>query len=401
MHSSQSLKSWETKASTGNHFDVFDGLRGVAILLVVISHTFFEDPARPPHGFLTHHLWQMASVGWIGVPIFFVMSGFLISHPFFQERALGESWYVPGYALRRIAKIIPPFYLSIIIFNNYYWFRFQEPAYLKASLLWATGLANYFYLPADYNLSYWSLPVEAQFYLLLPLLFFMTRRLNLRQTAIIVLLLTLLIPLAARCFIWPVGVYTAPSWPDPLFTEIGFRLHQFPCNLEYFGYGMFFAAIYVAAGKHLVKAQMAPLSLFGLLGMALLLAYIVLGGAWSEDFHLWQHPTRWSIEISHLLAGLSAFLLLFLLFDPGCFLSRLISHKWLKLLGIVSFEWFLFHWPIVMLFREKFPAPDGAVFPYLFKTLAPLILTLIFSILVYRWFSLPILNRVRDRLKKT
>jgi peptidoglycan/LPS O-acetylase OafA/YrhL len=38
------LKKWEIKPSTGNHFDVLDGLRGVAILLVVSHHTFYANP---------------------------------------------------------------------------------------------------------------------------------------------------------------------------------------------------------------------------------------------------------------------------------------------------------------------------------------------------------------------
>jgi hypothetical protein len=77
------LKRWEILPSTGGHLDVLDGLRGVAILLVVSYHALYTNPAS---GLLSRLAGDVFTAGWMGVPIFFVLSGFLISYPFFKGR---------------------------------------------------------------------------------------------------------------------------------------------------------------------------------------------------------------------------------------------------------------------------------------------------------------------------
>jgi peptidoglycan/LPS O-acetylase OafA/YrhL len=171
--SADKIKSWEIKPSAGNHFDALDGIRGIAILMVVCFHTLFTNPnagtASRFVGFLFH-------TGWMGVPIFFVLSGFLISYPFFRQREKDRgSWYVKGYFRRRAAKIIPPYYLSILLVMSYYFIRFSNPAYVQAALQWALGLANFIRPAAELHSPYWSLLVEIHFYILLPLLFFLFR----------------------------------------------------------------------------------------------------------------------------------------------------------------------------------------------------------------------------------
>src|SRR5579859_2245497 len=117
------LKRWEITASTGSHFDALDGLRGVAILLVVAYHAFYTNPA---YGILARLGDDVIQAGWMGVPIFFVLSGFLISYPFFLKRMENpQAWYQRGYVWRRAAKILPPFYLSIVIFIGFYWWEYQ------------------------------------------------------------------------------------------------------------------------------------------------------------------------------------------------------------------------------------------------------------------------------------
>ncbi len=171
--SARTIKNWEVKSSTGSHFDVLDGMRGVAILMVVVYHTFFTNPAA---GSLSRFFGLLFNTGGMGVPIFFVLSGFLISYPFFRQREKDpQSWYVKGYVRRRAGKIIPPFYLSIVIFVVYYAVRFSDPAYLLAGLQWSVGLANFIHPAAIIPAPYWSLIVEVHFYILLPVFFLVTK----------------------------------------------------------------------------------------------------------------------------------------------------------------------------------------------------------------------------------
>ena len=86
-------------APVRQYYPALDGLRGVAILMVVIFHNF---------GF-THYFF----FGWLGVDLFFVLSGFLITE--ILLRTVGTPGYFRNFYLRRILRIFPLYYLLLII----------------------------------------------------------------------------------------------------------------------------------------------------------------------------------------------------------------------------------------------------------------------------------------------
>jgi peptidoglycan/LPS O-acetylase OafA/YrhL len=395
--SAPKLERWEIKASTGSHFDVLDGLRGMAILLVVIFHTFYTNPE---HSKIAATVGNLIRSGWMGVPIFFVLSGFLISYPFFKGRSQDPQFcYQSGYASRRLGKILPPFYLSIVIFAVFYWFNLHDASYLQAAWRWAVGLESYAHAQqvAPFNLSYWSLMIEAHFYAILPLLFFLTRGLNQRTTAIVLFCLMLIVPLILRQVAWPENVQSLPN--NHTGSEIRFFIERFPlCQLDFFAFGMIFSAIFTAAKPRLEDFQ--KLAVLGYFGIVLLAFTLCFWGYACEKFKVYDSFQYWSAETFRYLPALSGFLLLFFVFDPDCLGARMFSQGWLRFIGIVSYEWFLFHGPVVTWFHEHTGPSHGSVLVYAWRTLVPLALTFVFSVLVYRYFSLPILHRVRDHLKK-
>ena len=389
-------QSWEIQSSTGHHFDVLDGLRGIAILLVVMLHTFYTNPA---HGAVAWALGYFITCGWVGVPIFFVLSGFLISQPFFSQRQNDpQFWYPQGYARRRLGKIVPPFYLSILFFTAFYWVRFQDPAYLLSAGKWALWLGNFISISPLFNGPYWSLMVEAQFYILLPLFFLVTRGLSGRRTAMTLFFILFIAPLAARQLTWPNDILIMPDWDTATAMQLTHNLDRFPCHLDYFAYGVAFGGLYAALGTSTLKIR--DLGMLGYLGGLLLAVYIFFWCVWSHEFDIRAHQTRWSLEINHLLPGLSGFFLLFFVFDPDCLGAKILSVSWLRFVGLVSFEWFLFHWPVCNLFKEMIGHTQGSLGMFLLKTIFPLALTFGLAVMVYRWFSLPILNRMRRSIKK-
>jgi peptidoglycan/LPS O-acetylase OafA/YrhL len=395
--SDSTLKKWEITASTGRHFDVLDGLRGVAILIVVAFHTLYTNPA---HGLLARGAGYIIAAGWMGVPIFFVLSGFLISYPFFRGRNTDPRFWCPtGYAKRRLAKIVPPFYLSIVLFLGLFWWLYRDPAYFTSAWKWATGLANFTAIPISFNPSYWSLIVEAHFYLLLPVLFWLTRGLSVRPTTVLLFLLFFAVPLVARFLSWPPGLYVLPSYDTDLAKEISLKLTRFPCHLDYFSWGVAFAGVFVLLAP--AREHLRGLSIFGYLGVLLMAVTLLLWGFWGERFLIRAQPTRWSIEIGHLLPAVATLLMLFFTFDPDCRGSRWLSAPWLRFTGIISYEWFLFHGPVVGWFHGHFGATHGSVLAYGCRTVVPLAITYIFSVFLYRWFSLPILSRVRGPVTST
>ena len=160
----------------GSRIAALDGVRGVAIALVVIFH-YFTNPigqfAEQPLRYL-----QLAGyLGWTGVDLFFVLSGFLIGGILLDNRQATNYYRV--FYLRRACRILPLYFLVLAVFailllampswgTRLYSGGAGFPAYLLF-------LQNYFinqmagYGPIIVSVT-WSLAIEEQFYLFLPLL---------------------------------------------------------------------------------------------------------------------------------------------------------------------------------------------------------------------------------------
>jgi peptidoglycan/LPS O-acetylase OafA/YrhL len=141
-------------------------LRGIAVLAVI--------------GF--HWDLQLFSGGFVGVDIFFVISGFLITRIIYTDTIAGNFSFARFYA-GRIRRILPALYLLLVVVATVSWFCLLPPDYenLLNAITWvATFISNilfsqqtgYFDRPATENplLHTWSLSVEGQFYLVFPLL---------------------------------------------------------------------------------------------------------------------------------------------------------------------------------------------------------------------------------------
>jgi peptidoglycan/LPS O-acetylase OafA/YrhL len=139
-----------------------DVLRLVACLLVLGRHADWPQFSGPLAPFF--QAWYTG--GWVGVDLFFVLSGFLIGGLLFSELRRSGSLRVGRFLIRRGWKIYPPFY-AMILFTVLF-----TQVHQIAPFSWHDTLSELFFLQnyaGHLSLQTWSLAVEEHFYLLLPL----------------------------------------------------------------------------------------------------------------------------------------------------------------------------------------------------------------------------------------
>jgi peptidoglycan/LPS O-acetylase OafA/YrhL len=149
-------------ASAEHKIPSLDGLRAVSISLVIFAHC-----AGTPHSYSTKWLSYAGEIGVLGVKVFFVISGFLITTILRGERETTGAISLKSFYFRRTFRILPAFYAFLIVvlwLNLYGVFQIPTRDFVHA----ATFTANT--TPMGWDLLHtWSLSVEEQFYLLWPI----------------------------------------------------------------------------------------------------------------------------------------------------------------------------------------------------------------------------------------
>jgi peptidoglycan/LPS O-acetylase OafA/YrhL len=144
-----------------------DGIRGVAIIWVVL-HNATDMPLAPQRGVL-YLLYVLAHPGWIGVQLFFALSGFLITAGLLASQ--GSPHYFRNFYAKRALRILPLYYAVLfallVLAPRIAWWRWPFNTNEQASLWLFT--VNWTHT-APYGFAhFWSLAIEEQFYLLWPL----------------------------------------------------------------------------------------------------------------------------------------------------------------------------------------------------------------------------------------
>ena len=153
-----------------------NGVRGIAILMVFAVHLVsigYLPVAGADHHFFIKLLW----LGWTGVDLFFVLSGFLITGILVDTQTSPN--YFRSFYIRRVLRIFPLYYLVVLLGGIGFlcfrttgsWHHFPDPRTLFYLLVY---VQNYYGMPPAYG-HFWSLALEEQFYLLWPLVVFLLR----------------------------------------------------------------------------------------------------------------------------------------------------------------------------------------------------------------------------------
>jgi peptidoglycan/LPS O-acetylase OafA/YrhL len=302
-------------ASIGYRADI-NGLRGVAVILVVLYHLGI----RSVRG------------GFIGVDVFFVISGFLISAIILSEVQSGK-FSIGRFYERRIRRIGPALLFmmcSTVVLAYFYLLPSETKEFAKSLLAAVFSSANiFFWAKSGYFdtssetqplLHTWSLAVEEQFYLVFPLLIMAIHRWAPRRLKLSVILLTIisLVFGSIQVFVSPSSAFYLPfgrAWELLLGTLLYLKLFpEFERRwLRELGAGIGLALILTAGLVYSAKMPFPGLSaILPCLGTALIIA-----------------------------AGTSS----------TTVVGRLLSMKPMVALGLISYSLYLWHWPILVFQR--------------------------------------------------
>ena len=169
------------------HIPVLDGVRGVAVLLVMTLHFTIMVPMT----WGERAFFNVTNTGWAGVDLFFVLSGFLITGILYDAR--GSDGYFRNFYARRSLRIFPLYYayltLLFVIMPMVHPVSVTADGVSKQIWLW-TYLGNILFARVDwagmpgYTTHLWSLAIEEQFYLMWPLCVYLLSRSRLIQLCI-------------------------------------------------------------------------------------------------------------------------------------------------------------------------------------------------------------------------
>jgi peptidoglycan/LPS O-acetylase OafA/YrhL len=314
-------------------FPSLDGLRIVGALAVVSTHVGFTSGASLDGPFA-----GLLSRLDAGVPLFFVVSGFLLYRPHVRARlGLASAPRVGTYLKHRALRILPALWLAVAA--SAFLLPHEATATPVVFLRYATLTQIYSTLPSLAGLTQlWSLATEVAFYLLLPLLAWLlarrastARRWAVRTTAVLGAL-----PLLGA--VW-VGVATA--------TDNALAMLWLPAFLGWFGLGMALATWNVARSAGLIpetsldRLANAPGSLYAAAAALLVLVGTPVAGPYDLS-----PPTVGQAVVKNLSYGLLAVLLVLPAVAPGSTRSRLmraLGSRPGRLLGDISYGVFAYH----------------------------------------------------------
>lgn len=306
------------------------GVRAVAAMLVVGTHAAYTT------GKYTHGYWGLVGARMeIGVPMFFVLSGYLLFRPWVKSAATGSPWpSVSRYARNRVRRIMPAYIVTVLIAYVLYHYREAGP---NPGHSWL-GLVRNLTLTQIYTDGYlgkylhqgltqmWSLAVEAAFYVTLPLLAYALLVLLSRRRWQPKLVLAALAALALASPGWLVLVHIDRFFPD------GARL-WLPTYLAWFLGGMMLTVLQ-QMGVRCYAFVAVPLALICYFIVSTPIAGAPTTSPASLPEALWKtvfYAVIATLAVAPLALG-----------DHGWY-SRLLASRPMVWLGEISYEIFLIH----------------------------------------------------------
>jgi peptidoglycan/LPS O-acetylase OafA/YrhL len=302
---------------------VLDGLRGIAILLVLWYHVW-EISWLSPGAWLQF----LPATGFVGVHLFFFLSGFVISYPFVRAAVAGKappSWR--HFAWRRFIKIVPSYALSIGVAYAVGYAQ-QQPNASAVPDLVTHLLFIHTWFPLRYGTIdgvLWTLAVEVEFYCLFPLIWWCFKRQPwLTAAAMIAIAWYWRVALATCCY-----ATLFAQWEENL-----------PGYLDIFAFGMIAAYVFTRYGRVWRASRAGSVAPWlALAGCALLVA--LLENMYAYRFYD-QWAGVWQIDNRPLLGMAFAIIAVSSLVAPRWW-QVVLDNPPLRFMAAISYNLYLYH----------------------------------------------------------
>ena len=325
---------------TDQHIPALDGVRGVAILLVMVHHLFVLQPTTR----IEKSLESVAALGVFGVDLFFVLSGFLITRILLVGG--GTPYALGGFYLRRMLRIFPLYYFLLALCFIVLPFAMRAVPEAAAKLGRFQGAANdwlwYVLFLTNFSVAAagkwrhgvmdvtWSLAIEEQFYLIWP---WVVRLCSPRQLERVCLMF-ILVALGCRISLWVAGASDLTIY---VLT---------PCRMDALAIGGLLAArtFRVPLDSLTVKAA----GLVVAVGVPVVVSLAALG--------LLHYQQPWVYTFGYTLMDLiGGAIIILAITSPTSSLQRsILTNGVLTFFGKYSFAIYLIHLPIRAVIRDLF-----------------------------------------------
>ena len=338
-----------------------DGLRGMAALMVVFHHLSQSFPGDATNRLLVVWL-KLTHAGWIGVDIFFALSGFLITRNLIETRQ--AKYYYRNFYARRVLRLAPPYLITLGLVAL---FVPQSHAFLILSFFYLANFAQSFGISMVYG-PLWSLAVEEHFYLIWPWLIRFLHRRTFFGIAIAVCVLTPILRYIAQVYAF-FNPYV--SW---------FRFDGLL-------WGALLAILVTSpnSNRELVQWWSTVIGLIGLLG------FIV--GAFAGS--MGRHSIIGSTFVFGLVAMATSGFIGHAMLGTFRRAFALFRHPLARFLGNISYWVYLFHYLMILTFMRFFVSWGGNLKAYLGVAFIVLATSILSGVIVRQVVEKPALSLKR------
>jgi peptidoglycan/LPS O-acetylase OafA/YrhL len=316
-----------------NRFPALHGMRVIAILSVIAYHVTWIFMAEQKIELDPEFFGQSLTV-FFGMDLFFVLSGFLIGSILLRSLVTSGSQHIRRFYLRRVFRTFPSYYLVLTVLALAFPLTADQHKHLVWEYVYGT---NFLSLARGQTIMFWgwSLALEEQFYLTVPLLFFLLQRLQDVRIRLAFLGALWIAPLIVRLCIF----YGRAPWNDlDLYGAVYFRTHT---RFDPLVAGIVLALVHQRWGKDLVVWLKEPFhrALLAALGCLWLLLRPNMFGA--ENVQL-VHIFAWGTVTSVMYLGLVPLAL----YGEG-WIVRWLSVPLFRRMATLGYGVYLVHIPII------------------------------------------------------